>query len=109
MAFKVTFDLKFEICGLKNLRYHVPLASKGLHLLDERQEAQNLFLVIVATWWLKRLSMASEVNSDLKFESSGFKDLYPHVSVASQGLQKLNDTPGSGYMGYGFALQNLTI
>ena len=53
--------------------------------------------------------MASEVTSDLKFESSGFKDLYPHVSVASQGLQKLNDTPGSGYMSYGFALQNLTL
>ena len=53
--------------------------------------------------------MASEVPSDLKYESSGFKDLCPHVSVASQGIQKLNDAPGSGYMGYSFALQNLTI
>ena len=49
MASEVTCDIKFEICGLKNLRSHVSLASKGLHMLDERQEAQTLFLVIVAT------------------------------------------------------------
>ena len=47
MASEVTCDRKFEICGLKNLRLHVSLASKGLHMLDERQEAQTLFLVIV--------------------------------------------------------------